>query len=104
VARAHGHETTFQADLVERGDIDAALMKLAEQVIADLRREERRCQRVFLKVRFAPFFTFNRSRKLKEPTYDPAVIAAVAGDLFTALGDDRPVRLLGIRGEMVDPS
>ena len=30
-------------------------------------------------------------------------IAATAHDLYAALGDDRPVRLLGVRGEMVEP-
>ncbi|MGN0065879.1 MAG: DNA polymerase IV [Nocardioides sp.] len=103
VARAHGHETTFQTDLTSPADVDAALDVLADQVVDDLRREERACQRVFLKVRFAPFFTFQRSRKLKQPTYDAAVIAATARELFDKLGDDRPVRLLGIRGEMVPP-
>ena len=36
------------------------------------------CMRVHLKVRFKPFFTFNRSRKLAEPTYDAELIAATA--------------------------
>jgi DNA polymerase-4 len=58
---------------------------------------------VHLKVRFAPFFTFTRVRKLAEPTYDPAVIAGTALDLLRAMDDDRPVRLLGVRAEMVPP-
>ena len=60
----------------------AALRVLAEQVVEDIRAEGRACFRVHLKVRFVPFFTFNRSRKLAEPTYDPAVIAETAGDLL----------------------
>jgi DNA polymerase-4 len=31
------------------------------------------------------------------------VIAQTAFDLYLALDDDRPVRLLGVRGEMVPP-
>jgi DNA polymerase-4 len=31
------------------------------------------------------------------------VIAETAGDLLLGLGDDRPVRLLGVRAEMVPP-
>ena len=42
-------------------------------------------------------------RKLPEPTYDVEVIARTAFDLYLALDDDRPVRLLGVRGEMVPP-
>ena len=76
---------------------------LAAQVVDDIRAEGRACARVHLKVRFAPFFTVNRSRKLAEPTWDAAVIADTALALYRALDDDRPVRLLGVRAEMVPP-
>ena len=56
-----------------------------------------------LKVRLRPFFTVNRSRKLAEPTWDAAVVADTAFDLYQRLGDDRAVRLLGVRAEMVPP-
>jgi DNA polymerase-4 len=58
---------------------------------------------VHLKVRFAPFFTVQRSRKLPEPTYDADMIARTALELFERLDDQRPVRLLGVRAEMVPP-
>ena len=103
IARAHGRETTYQTNLVAPQEIAEAIHALATQVVEDLRREGRPCQRVFLKVRFAPFFTFTRVRKLAEPTYDAALIAQTAYDLYTALDDARPVRLLGVRGEMVPP-
>jgi DNA polymerase-4 len=44
-----------------------------------------------------------RSRKLPEPTSDAASIARTALELLAALGDDRPIRLLGVRAEMVPP-
>jgi DNA polymerase IV len=103
VARAHGRETTYQHDLVDRAEIVAAVDALATQVVEDLRAEGRPCLRVHLKVRFAPFFTTNRSRKLPEPTYDAGVIAATALALLDGLDDGRPIRLLGVRGEMVPP-
>jgi len=103
VARAHGRETTYQHDLTTADEMTAALRALAGQVVDDIRAEGRACSRVHLKVRFVPFFTFNRSRKLAEPTYDPAVITETARDLLLALDDDRPVRLLGVRAEMVPP-
>lgn len=101
--RAHGRETTYQQDLVDPGDVAAAVRELADRVVADIRVEGRPCQRVHLKVRFAPFFTFSRIRKLPEPTYDAEVIARTALDLLAALEDDRPIRLLGVRAEMVPP-
>jgi DNA polymerase IV len=102
IPRAHGHETTYQRDL-DPAEVPDALRVLAEQVVADLRREERAAMRVHLKVRVKPFFTFTKVRKLAEPTYDAEVVAATAHELYLALGDDRPVRLLGVRGEMVPP-
>lgn len=103
VARAHGRETTYQADLVTPDEVRAALAELAARVVDDVRAEGRAVQRVHLKVRFAPFFTFTKVRKLAEPTFEASVIAATAYALFLALDDQRPVRLLGVRGEMVPP-
>ncbi|QGN59268.1 DNA polymerase IV [Nostocoides sp. HKS02] len=103
VARAHGRETTYQSNLALPQEVADAVRALAAQVVEDLRREGRPCARVFLKVRFAPFFTTNRVRKLPTPTFDADVIAGTALDLFRELADDRPVRLLGVRAEMVPP-
>ncbi|QIX28847.1 DNA polymerase IV [Nocardioides sp. JQ2195] len=103
VPRAHGRETTYQHDLTTPAEISDAVRALAVQVVDDIRKEGRACLRVHLKVRFAPFFTFNRSRKLKEPTYDVDLIAETALDLLAALEDDRAIRLLGVRAEMVAP-
>lgn len=103
VARAHGHETTYQQDLVGEDAIETAVRALTDRVIRDLRGEGRACARVHLKVRFAPFITVMRVRKLAEPTFDGDVVAGTAMDLYRALDDVRPVRLLGIRGEMVPP-
>ena len=103
IARAHGRETTYQQNLTTPEEVAAAIGVLAGQVVEDIRREERACARVHLKVRFAPFFTVNRSRKLPEPTFDPDVIAEAALDLYRKLEDERPIRLLGVRAEMVPP-
>lgn len=103
VPRAHGRETTYQRNLTDPEEICAALRALAEQVVEDIRREGRPCARVGLKVRFAPFFTVTRIRKLAEPTFDAAVLAGTAVALLEGLEDDRPIRLLGVRAEMVPP-
>lgn len=103
VARAHGRETTYQQNLTTADEITSAMRTLADQVVDDIRREGRACARVHLKVRFAPFFTVTRVRKLPEPTFDVAVITHTALDLLAQLDDDRPIRLLGVRAEMVPP-
>jgi DNA polymerase-4 len=103
VPRAHGRETTYQSDLSSRPETEAAIRALAAQVADDIRREGRPCARVHLKVRFAPFFTVQRSRKLPAPTYDAEQIAVTALELLDMLDDQRPIRLLGVRAEMVPP-
>ena len=82
VPRAHGRETTYQRDLSGADEVEEAVRVLAAQVVDDLRAEGRACARVHLKVRFVPFFTVNRSRKLAEPTWDAAVIADTALGLY----------------------
>jgi len=106
VPRAHGREETFQADLTDRADVEAAVRDLTRRVVADIDAEGRPAHRVVLKVRLAPFFTLSRSRTLPAPTNDPDRLADVAVALLDRLDPrdrDRPVRLLGVRLEMVDP-
>jgi len=103
LARAHGRETTYQHDLTSADEIAAAVRDLAVQVVEDIDREGRACARVHLKVRFVPFFTVHRSRTLPAPTSDPEQVAVTALELLDRLDDDRPIRLLGVRAEMVPP-
>jgi nucleotidyltransferase/DNA polymerase involved in DNA repair len=74
VARGHGRERTFQRDLTEPAQVDAAIRQLVGEVLADVAREGRPAVRLTLKVRYAPFFTKTFSRTLPEPTTDAAVI------------------------------
>ena len=103
IPRAHGREVTYQQNLSDADEIASAVATLAEQVVKDIAAEGRPCMRVHLKVRFAPFFTVARSRKLAEPTFDATLIGDTALDLLRGLADERPIRLLGVRAEMVPP-
>jgi len=103
IARAHGRETTYQLNLRSPDEIAVAIRTLADQVADDIAAEGRAGTRVHLKVRFAPFFTVTRVRKLAEPTSDASVLAATALELLRELADGRPIRLLGVRAEMVPP-
>ncbi len=104
VPRGHGRETTFQENLSDRDLLGEAMHALARQVAADIAREGRPAARVGIKVRFAPFFTTSRSLTLPEPTYDAQAIGDAAVELFRRIEDDRPVRLVGVRAEMVPPA
>ena len=106
VPRAHGREETFQQDLETPEQVAEAVGALTRRVLADIDAEGRPAARVGLKVRFRPFVTVSRSLTLPEPSNDPAVLEQAAVSLLDRLDErdrDRPVRLLGVRLEMVPP-
>jgi DNA polymerase-4 len=103
VPRAHGRETTFQEDLEDWERIAEEVRVLTRQVVTDIDREGRPAARVGLKLRYKPFFTISRSLTLPQPTNDPEVLAEQAVSLLDRVEKDRPVRLLGVRLEMVPP-
>jgi DNA polymerase-4 len=55
-----------------------------------------------VKVRFAPFFTSTHGVALAEATMDPAALERGALEALSRFELDRPVRLLGVRAEMLD--
>ena len=103
VPRAHGRETTFQEDLEDWDRIAEEVRTLARQVKEDIDKEGRPAARVGLKLRYKPFFTVSRSLTLPEPTNDADRLAEAAVSLLERVEQDRPVRLLGVRFEMVPP-
>ena len=104
VARGHSRETTYQENLVGRGEVAEAVRVLTDQLLEDVRREGRAAWRIGLKIRYAPFTTVNRSRKLAAPTSDAATVhEAVQRLLADHLDAGREVRLLGVRAELVMP-
>lgn len=100
---AHGREETFQSDLDDWDDVRRELRDLAHRVVVDIDTESRPARRVGIKVRFRTFTTLTRSLTLPEPTNDPDLIAAAAESLLERIDSRAPVRLLGVRLEMVAP-
>jgi DNA polymerase-4 len=99
VASGHGRERTFQEDLTDLEEIRREVSRLAHELMEDVRAEGRPVIRVTVKVRFAPFFTRQHALKLAEPTEDEAAIEEGAQCALAKFELDRPVRLLGVRGE-----
>ncbi|BCW20299.1 DNA polymerase IV [Arthrobacter sp. NtRootA9] len=102
VARGHSRETTFQRDLTEPEQVDAAVRELAAAVMEDVAAEDRPVVGLTLKVRYAPFTTKTFARKIPQ-TADPGEVLARALDLRARIEPGRPVRLLGLRAEMTMP-
>lgn len=101
VARSRSHQTTFPEDLTERADIERELVALADQVTADVVAEGRWIRRVAIIVRFASFFTPTKITTLPAPTQDAHEVARAAVGLLDRIDLRRPVRLLGVRAELV---
>jgi len=102
VARGHSRETTFQRDIAERSDIEAAARELLADVLTDIDSEERPVIGVGLKVRYAPFVTKTLVHKIPA-TSDHEAVSAEVMKLVAKIDQDRPIRLLGVRAEMEMP-
>lgn len=97
-AKSISHETTFAADIADRGVLRAWLQHLTEQVAWRLRRHGLRGRTVEIKARSADFRTLTRSRTLPEPTDRTDVLWRAAAGLFDEKipPEHLPLRLIGM--------
>ncbi|BBY21778.1 DNA polymerase IV [Mycobacterium stomatepiae] len=104
VPRSRSHVVTFPRDLTDRSEMDSAVTELARQALAEVVAAGRVVTRVAVTVRTATFSTRTKIRKLPAPTTDANVIVAAALSVLDLFELDRPVRLLGVRLELVMPA
>jgi DNA polymerase-4 len=104
VPRSRSHVVTFPIDLTDRSEINSAVTELARQALDDVAAAARVVTRVAVTVRTATFYTRTKIRKLPAPTTDPDIIVAAALRVLDLFELDRPVRLLGVRLELVMPA
>ncbi|WEO79275.1 DNA polymerase IV [Cryobacterium sp. SO2] len=102
VARGHSRETTFQHDLTEPTQVDGAVRELAARVLEDVLAEGRPVIGLTLKIRYAPFDTTTRARKIPGTSDGNEILERVL-DLAGEIDAGRPIRLLGLRAEMAMP-
>ena len=92
-----GGERTFDTDLVDRGDIGAALDHVVAVVWDRLSVKQRLGRTVTLKLRFGDFTTITRARTLSVPVRDAVMLRAAALGLLEAQWPlAQGVRLLGV--------
>lgn len=103
VPRSRSHVITFPRDLTDRAEMNTAITRLADQALDDVLAEARVVTRVAVTVRTATFYTRTKIRKLEEPTTDRDAIVAAALRVLDLFELDRPVRLLGVRLELLMP-
>ncbi|MBJ8347984.1 DNA polymerase IV [Antrihabitans sp. YC2-6] len=100
-ARSRSKVKTFPADLTERGEMQEALTGIARAVAAEVVAADRVVERVAVTVRTASFYTRTKIMKLATPTTDIDTIAEAALVVLDRFEVHRPVRLLGVRVELV---
>ncbi len=103
VPRSRSHVVTFPRDLTDRTEMNTAITDLAEQALDDVLAQARVVTRVAVTVRTATFYTRTKIRKLDAPTTDRDTIVAATLRVLDLFPLDRPVRLLGVRLELVIP-
>ncbi|MFM1905214.1 MAG: hypothetical protein RIT32_10 [Actinomycetota bacterium] len=100
-----GNETTFGEDLFEPTEVEAQLLRLADQVAARLRERKLSARTLSLKVRFHDFTTITRSKTLPNYTHSTQEINQVVRQLYRNLNLQRVrIRLLGVRAEGLQPT
>jgi len=103
--KSMGKETTFSQDLRDPDAVKGEVDRLA-RVVADglLRRHLAACT-VTLKVRYGDFSTVTRSRTVRTPTAEGAVLAGISRALLERTDAlMRPVRLLGVTASALVPA
>jgi DNA polymerase-4 len=104
VPRSRSHVVTFPRDLTDRAEMDSAVTELARRTLDDVLASARIVTRVAVTVRTATFYTRTKIRKLEAPTTDPDIIIAAALRVLDLFELDRPIRLLGVRLELLMPN
>jgi nucleotidyltransferase/DNA polymerase involved in DNA repair len=99
VAKSRSKETTFQRDLAEWSQVEAAVADVARQLAAELASERWLVARVVVKIRYVPFFTKTRGVTLGKPGRAAEVVEPGAAAALALFADHRPVRLVGVRAE-----
>ncbi|WP_280468750.1 DNA polymerase IV [Nocardia cyriacigeorgica] len=92
---------TFPHDLTEREEIRAQVERIAGAVADEMADAGRVTIRVSVTVRTNTFYTRSKQSKLPEPTTDRVAIIDTALRIIDRFELDRPVRLLGVRLELV---
>ena len=103
VPRSRSHVITFAKDLTDRNEMNAAVLELAQQTLAEVVAQGRVVTRVAVTVRTNTFYTRTKIRKLPAPSTDAGVINETALELLDLFELDRPIRLLGVRLELNPP-
>jgi len=91
-----GHEETFSQDIVDPGELERHVLRMAESVATLLRGASSSARTVTVKIRFADLSVQTRSRTVPRPLSTGSAIGQVAAALLAAVDPGQGIRLLGV--------
>jgi DNA polymerase IV len=104
LARSKSRQVTFPSDLTEADLIADRVAAMARELTAEVSADGRLVTYVGVTVRTRTFFTQVKTGKLPEATTDPDIVEAGALRVLARFEITRPVRLLGVRLDLLTPT
>ena len=94
---SESRERTFDTDVADPAELEAALARMAGELCASLAAHGRRGRTIAIKVRLDDWTTVTRAHSVPDATCELELVHAVALRLLREYAPARPVRLLGVR-------
>lgn len=94
--KSESAENTFEADTLDREYLTTWLLRQAERVGRNLRKQNLAGRTITLKVKYADFTNVTRARTLDAPTNLTRVIFDTAVELLAELNPAKKLRLIGV--------
>ena len=94
--KSESAENTFETDTLDREYLAVWLLRQAERVGRNLRKQNLSGRTITLKVKYADFTNVTRARTLESPTNLTRVIFDTAKELLEELNPTRKMRLIGV--------
>jgi DNA polymerase IV len=101
LARSKSRQMTFPSDLTDADQIAEQVARMARELCAEISADGRQATHVGITIRTRTFFTQVKTGKLPAATVDPDVVAAGAHAVLARFEITRPVRLIGVRLDLV---
>jgi DNA polymerase IV len=98
-----GHEETFSQDLVDPGELERHVLRMAESVATMLRGASSSARTITVKVKFKDLSLQSRSHTLERPVATGGAIGQVAAALLAGVDPGEGIRLLGVSASGLAP-
>lgn len=96
-AKGIGNSTTLSRDLTTPQEAYPVLRQLSQKVGQRLKKAGQSANNLCVEIKYATFDKYTRQMPLPSPTQDSKILYRYACQLFDALWNGNPIRLLGVR-------